>query len=249
MDEQAFTKSAIRLEDDFDEHITLTYVELSKLLGKSTPSWLPSWFESFLLPSAQYDVRLDALKPSRAQRLKVLKLDKDCTLGVLQTARASRDASLIKSVMLKMSRIEAEILSLTRANGKGKTGPNKGAVTPKELLAARLVELYRFVKGKDPSARNQKLAQALVSLLDTLGALRIPIGNRLNGTKKAFETALSAGPKVDDVDLRANDALHDKIVLARILTRRSLKQCEIRGRAPWIVPGMNGPVNVYKPKN
>ncbi len=234
--------------DELDERVSDSHIKLANLFGKSAPSWLPSWLESFLLRTGRYDVLLDKSKPSRAQRLAALKLDKESALLALQAARASRDGPLARRWTLKIKQIEAEICSISSANGGAKPGPNKSAIPPKVLMAARLVEIYLFVNGKEPSARNRKLAIALASLLDTLRILRKPIGNRLNGARQAFEAGLSVSRKVSSVDLRRNDAMMDEIVLARILTRRSLEQCAMRGRVPWIIPGMNGPVNAYNPK-
>lgn len=234
--------------DELDDRVSDSHIKLAKLFGKSAPSWLPSWLKSFLLRTGRYDVLLDKSKPSRAQRLAALKLDKESVLLALQAARASRDGPLARRWTLKIKQIEAEICSISSANGGAKPGPNKSAITPKVLMAARLVEIYLFVNGKEPSARNRKLAIALASLLDTLRILRPPIGNRLNGNRKAFELAMSASGNVNNPELRKHDALHDEIVLARLHTRRSLEQCKMRGGAPWGFPGMNGPVVVYDPK-
>jgi hypothetical protein len=247
MDKPTVTNAVTRLEDELYRRVSDTYVQLAKLLG-STPSWLPFWFEFYLMPSGQYDVRLDQSRPSRAQRLKTLKLDRDLNFRALQAAHSSCDESLINKFSLKIDRIDAEIGRISRAKGRAKPGPNKGAVPSKYLIAARLFEAWLFVKGKEPSPRNPKLAAMLVSLLDTLGILRPPIGNRLNGNRKAFELVLSASGKVNKPELRKHDALQDEIVLARLHSRRSLEQCKMRGGAPWGFPGMNGPVVVYDPK-
>lgn len=248
MNRSIVTGTTIHLDDRLFEKFSHSHVELAKYLGKSAPEWLPSWFESVLLPSGQYDVCADKLRPARTEYLKALKQDRDLNCRALQAAHDSSDEPTIKKLALKADQIETKISSISRTNGKAKSGPNKGAITSKYLMAARLVEVYLVVKGKEPSPRNPKLAAMLVSLLDTLGIFRRPIGNRLNGVRKAFEVALSVSNKVNDPELRKHDALHDEIVLARLHTRRSLEQCEMRGRAPWSFPGMNGPVRIYDPK-
>ena len=95
--------------DELDERVSDSHIKLAKLFGKSAPSWLPSWLESFLLRSGRYDVLLDKSKPSRAHRLVALKLDKESTLLALQAARASRDKPSARKWTLKIKHIEAEI--------------------------------------------------------------------------------------------------------------------------------------------
>jgi hypothetical protein len=107
-------------------------------------------------------------------------------------------------------------------DGKGKRGHGKPSVPDvfdaKTLIAARILELWRFLNKHEPGVTSKSAAAAAQAYWLACGGTSMSFGNPLNGWKRHFKIAKDRAGSIG---------------LKRLIWWRDLIQCARRGRPPW----------------
>jgi hypothetical protein len=216
-----------------------TFAEVAQLIVPSgAPPWLPAHLE-WWAQGIRHDQMVDQYRPTTLQTVESLSdvmtavrilernLSNPNIRNLLTFARIPNNIGLpIADLKNLADRAETALSSpvLTGKDGKTKRGHGKPAVPDvfeaKTLLAARILELGRFLNKLELGAKSLKAAAAAQAYWLACGGESNGFGDPLNGWKHHFKLAKdNAG----------------SIGLKRLIWWRDLIQCQRRGSPPWYI--------------
>jgi hypothetical protein len=206
------------------------------IVPHNCPRWLPALLE-WWAQGIRHDRLFDQYRPTTSQTAKKLSdvVDALSTIernlsdpnirNLLEIARLPNQIK-VSIATLKDIRNRAEI-TLTSANligkdGKTKRGFGKPSVPDifeeKSILAARVLELCRFLNKFEPGITSKRAAAIAQAYWLASGGISKSVGNPLNGWKHHFRIAKDQAGSMG---------------LKRLIWHRDLVQCAERGRPPW----------------
>jgi hypothetical protein len=220
-------------------HRIPTFAEVAQLIVSSgAPPWLPAHLE-WWAQGIRHDQLVDQYRPTTAQSVEGLteiaeafhtlerRLSDPNFRNWIELYEGPYKIGMsIADLKISASRVEDVLSSpaLIGKDGKAKRGRGKPAVPhvfdAKTLLAARILELGRFLNKHEPGARSLKAAAAAQAYWLACGGESNGFGDPLNGWKHHFKAAKdNAG----------------SIGLKRLIWWRDLIQCQRRGSPPWYI--------------
>ncbi len=215
-----------------------TFAEVAQLIVPvNAPPWLPAHLE-WWAQGIRHDQLVHQYRPTTVQTVEGL-TEVANAFRVLEQHLSNQNIRIwiefhgrpyhigLPIAVLKNStdRVEDTLSSpaLTGKDGKAKRGRGKPAphvFDAKTLLAARILELGRFLNKLEPGAKSLKAAAAAQAYWLACGGESNGFGDPLNGWKHHFKLAKdNAG----------------SIGLKRLIWWRDLIQCQRRGSPPWYI--------------
>jgi hypothetical protein len=218
-------------------HQRPTFADVAKLIvPHNCPPWLPAFLE-WWAQGIRHDRLVDGYRPTTSQTverlsevveaLRVLErnLSDPNIRNLLEIARLPNQIKLpIATLKDLIDRAEISLSSpnLIGKDGKTKRGHGKPSVRDvfdeKTLLAARILELCRFLNKFEPGVTSKSAAAAAQAYWLATGGTSKGAGNPLNGWKHHFKIAKDQAGSIG---------------LKRLIWHRDLVQCAERGRPPW----------------
>jgi hypothetical protein len=216
-----------------------TFADVAQLIVPvNAPPWLPALLE-WWAQGIRHDQMVDQYRPTTVQTVESLSevvkavrilernLSNPNIRNLLAFAGIPNNINVSIATLKNLAdRAEAALSSpvLTGKDGKTKRGRGKPAVADvfdaKTLLAARILELGRFLNKLEPGAKSLKAAAAAQAYWLACGGESNGFGDPLNGWKHHFKLAKdNAG----------------SIGLKRLIWWRDLIQCQRRGSPPWYI--------------
>jgi hypothetical protein len=218
-------------------HQRPTFADVARLIvpDDSYP-WLPAHLE-WWAPGIRHDFLADQLRLTTFQTVEQLSeivgalatiersLSNPNIRNLLEIARLPNRIDLRIATLRDLSRRAEITLSssvLIGKDGKTKRGHGKPSVPDvfeaKTLVAARILELWRFLNKLEPGMTSKPAAAAAQAYWLASGGPSKSFGNPLNGWKHHFKIAKDQAGSIG---------------LKRLIWWRDLEQCARRGRPPW----------------
>jgi hypothetical protein len=214
-----------------------TFAEVALLIAPhNTPPWLPAFLE-WWAQGIRHDWWADQYRLTTSQTAQKLSEVVDAVTifernlidpNIRNLLEAAKSASQIRLPMALLrdiaDRAEITLSSpiLIGSDGKTKRGRGKPSVPDifdaKTLLAARILELGRFLNKFEPGVKSMNAAAAAQAYWLASGGISNSFGNPLNGWKHHFRIAKDQAGSIG---------------LRRLIWWRDLVQCAQRGRPPW----------------
>jgi hypothetical protein len=214
-----------------------TFAEVALLIAPhNTPLWLPAflewwaqgirhdwWADQYRLTALQTAARLSEVLD--AANIFERNFGDPNIRNLLEAAKPASRIGLPIAVFRDIAnRAEITLSSpiLIGCDGKTKRGHGKPSVpdmfNAKTLLAARILELGRFLNKFEPGIKSTNAARAAQAYWLASGGSSTSFGNPLNGWKHHFKLAKDNAGSPG---------------LKRMTWWRDLVQCQQRGRPPW----------------
>jgi hypothetical protein len=214
-----------------------TFAEVAKLIvPHNCPPWLPALLE-WWAQGIRHDILVDQYRLTTSQTVEELSrvmeasavlersLSNPNIWNLLEIARFPNQIQLSVATLRDLNyRAETTLSSsvLVGKDGKTKRGHGKPSVPnvfeAKTLVAARILELGRFLNKFEPGITSKNAAAAAQSYWLASGGTSKSFGNPLNGWKHHFRIAKDEA---------------ESIGLKRLIWWKDLIQCAKRGRPPW----------------
>jgi hypothetical protein len=214
-----------------------TFADVAELnVPHNCPQWLPALLE-WWAQGIRHDILVDQYRLTTSQTVEELSdaiealavlernLSNPNIRNLLETATLPNRIQLPIATLRDLSRRAEITLSssvLVGKDGKTKRGHGKPSVPnifdAKALLAARILELGRFLNKFEPGISSKNAAAAAQAYWLASGGTSKSFGNPLNGWKHHFKIAKDEAGSIG---------------LKRLIWWRDLIQCAQRGRPPW----------------
>ena len=204
------------------------------LAGAPPPAWLISEIE-WLSDGISTDRWFEKKLPTRSELRDSLIAAKQATLLLMKLCGSSIDSAFLETDKLGKSspdnyerlalineQLSAAIEALQTNDGSTRRGANRvrlpGSLSSKTLVAARIAELLKYFRGKDPVIRDREAASAAETLWRASGGRPSKAQDIEESWRQYFKAVRT----------------HDKALIGRRgVWRRGLEQAEQRGRAPF----------------